>query len=219
MRLILAAMALSSMPLHATSVRVEYDLTVVDESNVEQDWRLTYPIPSALRASFVLDTLSFDSAAVSFATGRSGGNCVESFGFSGVAATDLSIGNDSIALWNAGAGANARFRGDNATGLCPGLFFGSLSLTQADRSLSGSIDFPGLSVAQYDASADPFVDLLELAAPRPLFGSLSGEWGRLTVSGGNVRVSEIPEPGALALLVAGLLAMALLGVRPRTLRR
>src|SRR5262245_60946226 len=96
---------------------------------------------------------------------------------------------------------NGRLRGDNAGG-CPGMLFSVLTFATSDVGFFGSVDFSGLSQADYESSADPIADLLGNMAQRYIAVKLTGEWGTLQTESFGGTIHQVPEPAPLALFGA-----------------
>jgi hypothetical protein len=184
------------------------------------NWSGSAIAPSALHASFVLDTLSAGAATYTPYTypNNSSQACLGHFSLTGLAVSNVSVQTDQGALWSAN-NLSSQVSGDNATGTCPGGFFATLGFSAGGKTLSWSFDpSPGISQADIESSADPLATLLLGFRQFPGTMSVTGDWGTLyagptatitalsTATPASVPAT-VPLPSSFVLFASGIVSL------------
>jgi hypothetical protein len=189
--------------------------TISSEVARVDGWTDPSPLPQTIDVSFVLDTLSGIQGSTQGATG-----CLQSFGTSGAAFSNISVRAGGRELWTSN-GASGRYGGQGLTGSCLSTTYsGYLDVRDDDNFFYGGdlFLFGGMLHEAFQASDDPIANLLMgLQGSAPF--TVGGEWGKLRGQAyfqctiydteNCVNISAVPLPAAVWLLgtALGLLAM------------
>ena len=204
----------AALPANATILSVEYDLNII--GNAPSNWLRADPLPTNFAASFRIDTSVIGSSTVEFQNFPPDGPCTGFYQFLGVGAGDMNLSYGSTSLWSASTGISLRVTAANPQTQCVqdgGLMFSDYSISGGGRTFATlSYDrFDPMTLADYSASPDPLADILftglDQGAGRDLL--FSGEWGTVYAMIDDVRVTQVPEPGTLALFGAALIGFGL----------
>jgi len=206
--LLALALSVGCLPAHATLLKIDYDLLTVLNAS---DWLASDPFPNSLHASFTVDTGSVTSSNVNFFT-ASGGTCVSDLHYNNFSVSDISVTSGSMTLGTIPTSSSGKLFGDNPSN-CPGGFFGGLNFTNSELQFLGSIDFLGMSQMDFQASVDPFADLLAHAVSAQLDVSIRGDWGRITATSDSGTIHQVPEPSTLTLFGAAIFGFVMLHSR------
>jgi hypothetical protein len=214
MKVLLTILLLAAaLPANSTILSVEYDLNII--GNAPSNWLLADPLPTNFAASFLIDTSVIGSSNVQFENFPPDGPCTSFYRFMGVGASDMNLSYGSTSLWSAPSGISLRVTAVNPQAKCAqdGLMFSDYSISGDGRSFSTlSYDrFDPVTLADFNASPDPLADILfnglDQGAGRDLL--FSGEWGTVYAKIDDVHVTQVPEPGTLALFGAALIGFGL----------
>jgi hypothetical protein len=212
-RLLLALiLSAACVPANAILLRIDYDLTTVLNAS---NWLLADPPPGQVHAAFTVDTGSALSSNFNFLTDdQNGDTCLGHVLFDNMTFSDIAVTSSNMSFGSIPTSNSGRLFGDNAGGNCPGGFFGGLRFATGDLEFRGSIDYLGMTQADFESSSDPLAVLFANAASAQINAQIIGNWGTLIAfsSAGTIHeipvTTPVPAPSPLALFAAGILGFA-----------
>lgn len=167
--LIICATAVGSADAALLRFTISSEVARVDR------WTDASPPPDMIDISFTLDTRSGLQNAAAGATG-----CLQAFGASGAAFSNISVRAGGRELWSAN-GASGSYGGQGMAGSCQSTAYSSyLNIGDDQNTFFGNDLFllGGMQHEAFHASSDPMADLLTgLHGSVPF--TISGKWGKL----------------------------------------